>query len=344
MYAKVVDAMVEQGRLTEEQVAEAMGKRYSISIGAEEFDATRNLAVENFGIVMPNIANKKVPIVRYDDEERTPIKPERKEIKEWAKKNVVNENAYIIDSDGNKHNCPITPSALDKYVDDSTSDKNVSREVHLLAMPLLSNILANSIEVEIHPDYLKKDGKRAPENGYNANVLIHRFYGAVEIDGQVYRAKSTVKEFKDKNTSLKPYSYEITKIELLAPATDNAKDGTTSHLRTPSNSIDATKLLQNVEKSYDEGVKVLDESANYSLITPEMDADYLSAVERGDMATAQQMVMEAAKLAMPNTKVVDENGNALVGYYGDRMKARCKLSADIFFTLHSNYARLYIIA
>lgn len=82
----------------------------------------------------------------------------------------------------------------------------------------------------------------------------------------------------------------------------------------------------------------------YSLITPEMDADYLSAVERGDMATAQQMVMEAAKLAMPNTKVVDENGNALVGYYGDRMKARYKLSADIFFTLHSNYARLYIIA
>ena len=309
------DAMVKEGRLTEEQVDELQGKKYSISISAEEFDATRNLAVENLSIVMPNIANKKALIVRYGDEERTPIKPERKEIKEWAKKNVVNESAYIIDSNGNKHNCPITPSALDKYVDDSTSDKNVSREVHLLAMPLLSKILANSIEVEIHPDYLKKDGKRGPENGYNANVLIHRFYGAVEIEGQVYRAKSTVKEFKDKNTSLKPYSYEITKIELLAPATDNATDGTTSHLRTPSNSIDATKLLQNVEKSYDEGVKVLDESANYSLIPPEMDADYLSAVERGDMETAQQMVMEAAKRAMPNTKVVDKNGNPKVVYH-----------------------------
>ena len=46
-----------------------------------------------------------------------------------------------------------------------------------------------------------------------------------------------------------------------------------------------------------------------SLITPEMDATYLDAVERGDMATAQRMVMEAAKLAMPNTKVVDENDN-----------------------------------
>ena len=52
-----------------------------------------------------------------------------------------------------------------------------------------------------------------------------------------------------------------------------------------------------------------------SLITPEMDADYLSAVERGDMETAQQMVMEAAKLAMPNTKVVDENGNPKVVYH-----------------------------
>jgi hypothetical protein len=46
-----------------------------------------------------------------------------------------------------------------------------------------------------------------------------------------------------------------------------------------------------------------------------MDASYLSAVERGDMATAQKMVMEAAKLAMPNTKVVDENGNPKVVYH-----------------------------
>lgn len=54
----------------------------------------------------------------------------------------------------------------------------------------------------------------------------------------------------------------------------------------------------------------------YSLITPEMDASYLDAVNRGDMETAQQMVMEAAKLAMPNTKVVDEDGNPKVVYHG----------------------------
>ena len=46
-----------------------------------------------------------------------------------------------------------------------------------------------------------------------------------------------------------------------------------------------------------------------------MDASYLDAVERGDMETAQKMVMEAAKIAMPNTKVVDENGNPKVVYH-----------------------------
>ncbi len=54
----------------------------------------------------------------------------------------------------------------------------------------------------------------------------------------------------------------------------------------------------------------------YSVVTPQQDADYMDAVNRGDMETAQRMVMEAAKAAMPNTKVVDENGNPLVVYHG----------------------------
>ncbi len=58
--------------------------------------------------------------------------------------------------------------------------------------------------------------------------------------------------------------------------------------------------------------------ARNSLITPEMDAAYLDAVNNGDMETAQRMVMEAAKLAMPNTKVVDEDGNPKVVYHGTK--------------------------
>ena len=92
----------------------------------------------------------------------------------------------------------------------------------------------------------------------------------------------------------------------------------------------------------------------YSLITPEMDADYLSAVERGDMATAQQMVMEAAKLAMPNTKVVDEDGNPKVVYHGtpniftvfDKEKQGSSTDRGIwgngfYFSESSDYAQTY---
>ena len=51
-------------------------------------------------------------------------------------------------------------------------------------------------------------------------------------------------------------------------------------------------------------------------VTPEQDKAYMDAVKAGDMETAQRMVIEAARLAMPNTKVVDENGNPKVVYHG----------------------------
>lgn len=46
------------------------------------------------------------------------------------------------------------------------------------------------------------------------------------------------------------------------------------------------------------------------------DREYMDAVERGDMAKASRMVVEAAKRAMPNTKIKDKNGNPVVLYHG----------------------------
>ena len=69
------------------------------------------------------------------------------------------------------------------------------------------------------------------------------------------------------------------------------------------------------EYSFNKKSKIFNERNRVNLEIEKMDADYLSAVERGDMATAQRMVMEAAKLAMPNTKVVDEDGNPKIVYH-----------------------------
>ncbi len=51
----------------------------------------------------------------------------------------------------------------------------------------------------------------------------------------------------------------------------------------------------------------------------ETSREYMEAVEKGDMEKAGRMVREAAKRAMPDTKVVDENGEPLVMYHGTNL-------------------------
>ena len=262
---------------------------------------------------MPNLASKIVQIVKYSGEERPPIEKSNDDVLKWAKKNITTQDSYIVDSNGVRHDCPITANSVTEMLNNKAIKSSVNRNVHLLALPLLKAILANSIEVEIHPDYNKVDGERKPENGYNPDVLMHRFYGAVEIEGVIYRTKSTVKEYRDKNTELKPYTYEVTKIELFPNSTADTNNAHGRPLSIESNSIDATKLLQNISKSYDKEVKILDESVKNSLKS--LDAPYLDAVARGDMATAERMVREAAAIAMPDTMVLDEDGLPKVVYH-----------------------------
>jgi N12 class adenine-specific DNA methylase len=66
----------------------------------------------------------------------------------------------------------------------------------------------------------------------------------------------------------------------------------------------------------DEDVKIVEHQRFRYAVTQKMDEEYLKAVEEGDMEKAQRMVNEAAALAMPNTKVVDENGKPLIVYHG----------------------------
>jgi CobQ-like glutamine amidotransferase family enzyme len=93
-------------------------------------------------------------------------------------------------------------------------------------------------------------------------------------------------------------------------------------------------------------------------VTAQEDAAYMDAVNRGDMETAQRMVNETAKKAMPNTKVVDENGNPLVVYHGTPIRvskwntfnetrggfntdAR-DAKAGVFFTPDERFARYFM--
>lgn len=264
-----------------------LGKTFSDS--KENFDGVRDRAVEEKGIVMPNLNKESVNVVpvekhSFKGNNEGAIENARK----WAKENLVTTGKSELPTmrDGTPYT--ISKKAVDKYLSSSAVSKSDDLGVHLSVLPKLTDVIHESIEAEIHPDYNKDENEnRSIENGYGDNILVHRLYGAVRLDGKMYRVKTTMQEFRGGEEN-KPHSYEVTKIELLegsktanesdslplSSATNNSENelldtpGTavlpdSSPLdMTPSNSISVAKLLNGVEKSYDSGKKLLEESKN----------------------------------------------------------------------------------
>ena len=155
----------------------------------------------------------------------------------------------------------ISKKAIGKYLDKTTLSKSDNQSIHLSALKRLPDIISESIFVEIHPNYKKgDDGLRSVNNGVgSSDLLVYRMYGAITIEENTYRVKTTLHEFKNKSIATTPHSYEVTEIELIeSPTTDESS----SPLDVSTNSIAATNLLQGVEKSYDKGDKVLAVSEN----------------------------------------------------------------------------------
>ena len=171
------------------------------------------------------------------------------EAKTWAKEHIA--RTYSGEETGGKGDIRISNAAVDKYLSQSAVDKSESKDVHLAVLKVLPDVIRESVDAEQHADFKKgEDGVRSAENGVNPNVTIHRLYGAVRMDGKMYRVKVTLKEdIKSERPAKKAYSYEATKIELLAGtlAKPEGDDPNTN------NSITAANLLNGVEKSYDGG-------------------------------------------------------------------------------------------
>lgn len=234
------------------------------------------------GRVEPNLANKDVKIVHADANHGF---KNFKEARNWAKKNIV--KIYTEEETGGKGLVRISNTALDKYLSQKAVDKSDSQDVHLAVLKVLPSVLKESIDAETHPDFIKgADGERRTDNGINKDLLVHRCYGAVNIDGKIYRVKITLKEeARNKDLPHKAYSYEATKIELLAgtlvkPGGDNPNTNSSQmepleaidaqaqgHGSHSNNSISVANLLKNVEMSYDKGKKLLDESEKMGILS-----------------------------------------------------------------------------
>ncbi|MDO4497933.1 MAG: hypothetical protein Q4B58_08935 [Bacteroidales bacterium] len=148
----------------------------------------------------------------------------------------------------------MSPNSLKESANHAKDSENIG--VHIAVMDKLHEVINSSIEIEEHPDVMKKNGERKWENGFNEDVLIHRFAGAVKIDGTIYRVKTTMKEYKKPDIANGHYTYEVTKIEVL----DEKSNTPNGRSNVSDVFVSATKLLQNVVKSYDSSKNVLEES------------------------------------------------------------------------------------
>lgn len=238
----------------------------------EEFDNTRDRAVAETGIVMTGLAEEEVTVVDVPRHDFTGVAP-IKQAEAWGKKNLVtpkDKRGNYIDKpklkDGTEYS--ISSNAVGKFLSKSATKNSDNLGVHLSVLKKLKDVIHESMEAEVHPDYKKDEtGKRDPKNGYNPDYLVHRLYGAVDIDGKTYRVKTTIIENGNESRNY-PHSYEVTEIELLddsmagseSRSVNIGREGHDTKNRLSNNSIAGAKLLQGVEKSYDPGKKLLDES------------------------------------------------------------------------------------
>ena len=145
------------------------------------------------------------------------------EAKSWAREHGVIGLMSNVDS-GGKGEISISVASIDKMISGSAVKKSVTPAIHLAALARIRDIIRESMVCEIHPDYLKINGRRNLQNAINPNVQIAVLYGAVMFGGFVYRAKTTLKLHKQPDQPTKAYSYEITKIEILKGTAEDGND------------------------------------------------------------------------------------------------------------------------
>ena len=277
---------------------------FRLGDGNETFAKRQRRAVENKGTVAPGLNSAEVKVVDVPKHDFTGTgKQAIDKARVWAEQNLVGLHTAHRD-DGNTYDYQIDDEAVGKYLSSSSTMNSDNLGVHLAVLKKLPEVIDNSIEAEEHPDYKKVKGERSADNGVaDANLLVHRMYGAVNIDGNIYRVKTTMHEHLSKGNA--PHDYRVTKVELLisGSATSNALSNSTgSH--SPS-TVTAAKLLQNVEKEYDKGKKLLDESKKDE--NAYRDGDVGPAAKGTDAEEKRKTAEEMAqKLHLDNVDIVTE--------------------------------------
>lgn len=158
---------------TKPEPTESEKRARAMSRSKREFESTRDRAIREKGIVTPGLNDGEVRIVRVGQHPFSGDKP-IKQAEAWAKAHLVGLHT-ATDSRGEEFEYSISKNKVEKQLSVSAVGRSENLGVHLAALTKLPEIISESIEAEIHPDYKKgADGQRKPENGVNSAALIHR--------------------------------------------------------------------------------------------------------------------------------------------------------------------------
>jgi len=164
-----------------------------------------------------------------------------------------------------KDNITLSSDGINKSLSNKAKKASASKELHLNVLKYLPAILEESILGDVY-----KDKNNSPDI-----VEMQRYYGAVGIDGQIYRVKTTVKKINQDRKGLKNkyYTLEVQEIELIEERPGVQKIGDANSTNNPASSISsisATKLLKNCLNSKGKQLlnisKVVDENGEPMMV------------------------------------------------------------------------------
>lgn len=224
-----------------------------------EFDEVYERAKKEKGHVASGLDNQSVSVVHLPRHDFTGTGNEAiSKARVWAKNNLVGIWTYH-ENQKDTFNYKIDEDAIAKFLSASSSTKSENLGIHLAVLKSIREVIDSSILAETHPDYKKEGGFRSYDNGIaRDDLIINRFFGAVEIDGRLYRVKTTLRETRGESSSA--YNYVVTEMELVISGSKPASNALTSSIVKSMDRLAVAKLLKGVEKSYDPGKLLLDES------------------------------------------------------------------------------------
>ena len=270
----VIDRLRENGMEVITDVAEgqkvldeANGKgKLQMGDAPETFAERLKQAVENRGVVMPGLNETYVEVVKDIPRHGytgTIAEATREAIDAAKRKYAGKELTY--NNYGVNFNYTISANAIEICLSPKHQNLSANKGIHLALAEHLEEVINNSIEVEEHPDYVKNNGTRGNNGSVNTEALMHRFYGVAVIDGTPFRIMTLMREGKDSATSNGIHSYAVQKIEVLDNDLPSTSNGVGSIPQVKSGSLyPLAKLLKGVEKAYDKGKYLLEESKKRS--------------------------------------------------------------------------------